>query len=97
LSARGKGLAAGVILWYYLGMKAAISVPDKLFKSGEKLAKQMGVTRSKLYAIALSEYVAKRRYANLTERLNEVYSKVDSSMDPVLAEMQARTIAKEPW
>ena len=40
-------------------MKASISIPDDLFELADALAEQLGVSRSELYAIAVSEYLAK--------------------------------------
>jgi len=42
-------------------MKVALSIPDDLFESGESLSKRLGVSRSRLYATALAEFVAKNR------------------------------------
>jgi len=39
-------------------MKTAVSVPDKLFKSGDALAKRLGVSRSRLYSDALADMIA---------------------------------------
>jgi metal-responsive CopG/Arc/MetJ family transcriptional regulator len=38
-------------------MKTAISLPDPLFKAGEKAARRLGVSRSQLYARALRQYL----------------------------------------
>ena len=60
---------------YYHGdtmqpMKIAISVPDEVFKAGEHLARQLGVSRSQLYADALSEYLSVRGAAAVTAKLD---------------------------
>jgi len=38
-------------------MKVAVSIPDALFDSAEALSKRLGVSRSRLYAIALADFV----------------------------------------
>jgi metal-responsive CopG/Arc/MetJ family transcriptional regulator len=53
-------------------MKIAISVPDDMFEAGEHLAKQLGLSRSQLYADALSAYLSERRSAAVTAKLNTV-------------------------
>ena len=73
-------------------MKTAISLPDRLFKSGDALAKRLGVSRSELYARALGEYLAKNQADRVTERLNAVYSKEDSRLDAGFAAAQARAL-----
>ena len=77
-----------------MSMKTAISLPDELFVSADLLAKRLGISRSELYATAVSEFVERSRADKVTERLNEVYATEDSSLDPALAELQYRTLAK---
>lgn len=78
-------------------MKTAISVPNRIFESAEKMAKKLGMSRSKLFSTAMEAYLARYDDDQITAKLNEVYSVHDSSMDPVLAKMQAKTILKEDW
>ena len=79
-------------------MKAAVSVPDKLFKSGDALAKRLGVSRSRLYSNALADFIAKHRGKRITERLNAVYGSEDSRLDEVINELQVRSLpADEQW
>lgn len=59
-------------------MKTAISLPDNLFKSGDSLAKRLGISRSELYARALADFVAKYKASQLTQRLNAVYAEEES-------------------
>jgi metal-responsive CopG/Arc/MetJ family transcriptional regulator len=40
-------------------MKVAVSIPEDLFDSAETLGKRLGVSRSRLYASALAEFLAK--------------------------------------
>ncbi len=76
-------------------MKTAISLSDELFASADALAKRLGVSRSELYATAVSEYVAKHRDADVTARLNAVYADLPSGVDPALRRAQARSIGEE--
>jgi metal-responsive CopG/Arc/MetJ family transcriptional regulator len=73
-------------------MKTAISLPDELFEAADELAGKLGVSRSQLYARALSEYVAQHCERDVTERLNAVYGETTSELDPVLSELQAHSI-----
>jgi len=52
---------------YTPGMKTAVSVPDRVFKSAERLAKHLKKSRSQLYSEALAEYVARRAPDEVTE------------------------------
>ena len=78
-------------------MKIAISVPDEIFEAGEHLAKQLGISRSQLYANALSAYLSERGAAAVTARLNEVYASESSKLDPALAHAQLSRVADEAW
>jgi metal-responsive CopG/Arc/MetJ family transcriptional regulator len=78
-------------------MKTAISLPDALFKSGDALAKRLGVSRSALFARALAEFVAKHKAAQITQRLNAVYAEEESRLDPATVHAQQRTLTRESW
>jgi antitoxin MazE6 len=78
-------------------MKTAISIPDDLFRSAEELAEEMGVSRSELYSEAMRRFLSERRAKAVTSRLNEVYDRLSSTLDPVLGELQLRSIARLEW
>jgi metal-responsive CopG/Arc/MetJ family transcriptional regulator len=78
-------------------MKFALSIPDDLFKSAESLGKRLGVTRSRLYATALADYLAKHRGRKTTERLNAVYAAEESRLDPALQRVQRRSLEPDQW
>jgi metal-responsive CopG/Arc/MetJ family transcriptional regulator len=77
-------------------MKVALSIPDELFESAETLTKRLGVSRSRLYATALAEFVAKNRGRKITERLNAVYASEDSRLPPAVRRLQSRSLTREP-
>jgi hypothetical protein len=58
-------------------MKTAISLSDDLFMVAEQTASYMGIPRSKLYTLALEEYINKHNGEMITKKLNEVYSKIN--------------------
>ena len=78
-------------------MKVALSIPDEIFESGETLSKRLGVSRSRLYATALAEFVAKNRGRKITDRLNTVYGSEDSRLPSSLRRLQSRSLARESW
>ena len=55
-------------------IKTAISLQKSLFEQAETLAREMKVSRSRLFVLALEDYL--RRYQNLQllERINQAYS-----------------------
>ena len=60
-------------------MKTAISISDTLFEKAEKTAHYMGIPRSQSYVIALEEFISRHNGEMITQKLNEVYSKIDQS------------------
>jgi len=78
-------------------MKTAISLPDPLYRSGDRLAKRLGVSRSELYARALAEFLAKHQDDQITQRLNAVYAVEDGRLDPALAKAQLEALPRESW
>lgn len=80
-------------------MKTAISIPDEIFEQAERLAKTRGWSRSELYANAVSAFVDSERFSGVREKLDSIYGEGadDSTVDPLLADAQARVMAKEKW
>lgn len=79
------------------GMKVAISLPDPVFRAAETLARKLGKSRSQLYAEAIAEYVGVRGAKALTARLNAVYAKESSEIDPALKYAQLERLSREAW
>jgi len=58
-------------------MKTAISLSDELFEKAEKTARYMGMPRSRLFVVALEDYISKHNGEMITKKLNEVYEKIN--------------------
>ncbi|MEL7353605.1 MAG: hypothetical protein AAF171_17485 [Cyanobacteria bacterium P01_A01_bin.116] len=78
-------------------MKTAISLPDPIFHQAESVAKRLGVSRSELYAKALTEYLRKYNDEQITAKFNEIYAEENSAIDPVLSQMQFSSLSAEEW
>ena len=78
-------------------MKTAISIPDPIFQSAEIMAHQLAISRSELFTKAISEYLEKHKYEDVTESLNQVYAEASSGLDEELAAMQSSSIEKDVW
>ncbi|MBI3940971.1 MAG: ChpI protein [Acidobacteria bacterium] len=78
-------------------MKVALSIPDELFESAESLGKRLGVSRSRLYATALADFVAKHQSRKVTARLDAVYAAEDSRLDAAMRRLQARSLPRDSW
>jgi metal-responsive CopG/Arc/MetJ family transcriptional regulator len=82
---------------YTYGMKTAISIPDRVFRSADTLAKRIGVSRSQLYSTAMEEFLARHQSRQVTARLDQIYDEEDSSISPELAKLQVKTVLHEEW
>jgi len=51
-------------------VKTGISLPRALFNQAEELAQKMNITRSRLFSLALEDYVGRQRNAELLARIN---------------------------
>jgi metal-responsive CopG/Arc/MetJ family transcriptional regulator len=78
-------------------MKVAVSIPEELFDSAESLGKRLGLSRSRLYATALAEFLAKHQGRKTTERLNRVYAEEESRLEAPLRRRQAQSVTRESW
>jgi len=78
-------------------MKTAISVPDDLFAEADALAREIGTSRSQLYAAALREYLLRHRPDAVTAALDRLYAAEDSRLEPDLAHAAARVLARTEW
>ena len=78
-------------------MKTAISIPDDVFVSADRLAKRLHMSRSELYARAVKEYVAGCRHAGVKEKLDQIYASENASIDSAVLLAQAASIPSEEW
>ena len=69
-------------------MKTAISLPDSILEEAEVLAQKLGLSRSELYTEALQAYLKKYNSNQILPKLNKVYTRESSELDPVIATMQ---------
>ena len=61
-----------------LSVKTAISIEENLLIKANELAKQMNTSRSKLFSIALLDFIKKSENKKLFEAVNNAY---DSDME----------------
>jgi metal-responsive CopG/Arc/MetJ family transcriptional regulator len=55
-------------------IKTGISLRRELFEKGEAVASEMHVSRSRLFALALEEFIRRHENRKLLRRLNAAYS-----------------------
>jgi metal-responsive CopG/Arc/MetJ family transcriptional regulator len=73
-------------------MKTTVSIPDEIFRRAESVARQLRVSRNKLYTIAITQFIDLHRHDAITQRLNEVYSRQTARVDPALFRTQMRSL-----
>ena len=81
-------------------MKTAISIDDGLLRDADETARLMGLSRSRLFALAMGDFLERQRGEQMLRRLNEVYaSGVEPGEEPLLKEIKAkvRRSAKDRW
>jgi metal-responsive CopG/Arc/MetJ family transcriptional regulator len=81
-------------------MKTAISIDQGLLQQADKTARRMGLSRSRLFALAIGDFLQRQQREQMLRRLNEVYAEdVEPAEKRLLKGMQAklRRAAKESW
>ena len=78
-------------------MKTAISIPDEIFAGAERLAKRLKRSRSELYSLAISEYVARHAPDQVTEAMDEALATVDEPIDSFPTNAARRTLRRTEW
>lgn len=82
-------------------IKTAISIEESLFHKAEELAAEMQVSRSRLFALALEDYVRQYHSQKITGILNEVYagdpSEEEARQLEAMRRYQATLLKDDPW
>ena len=73
------------------------SIPDEIYHSADQLARRLGISRSELYAKAVSDYFNAHNNEAVTKALNRIYAKEMSEIDPVIDLIQLGSLPKESW
>jgi metal-responsive CopG/Arc/MetJ family transcriptional regulator len=55
-------------------IKTAISIQKSLFDQAERLARQMNVPRSRVFVLALEEYIQREQNRELLTQINSAYA-----------------------
>ena len=81
-------------------VKTAISLDEGLFQEVNRLAGELHVSRSRLFVLAVQEYLKKQENRALLARLNEVYGDDPVGQDggtQARRESHADVIGADPW
>jgi len=78
-------------------MKTAVSIPDEIFRTAERLARRMKKSRSEIYSRALSEYVARHSPDETTEAMNAVLGEIGNPRDPFVTNAARKILEHTEW
>jgi metal-responsive CopG/Arc/MetJ family transcriptional regulator len=82
---------------YTFGMKTAISLPERVFRDAERFARRVRKTRSKLYAEAIAEYLARHAPNDITESMNQVCDRIGVPVDKFQGKAARQILSKKTW
>ena len=78
-------------------MKTAVSIPDDVFEDAERLASKLQTSRSKLYARALAEFVARHDDNRVTALMDEAVREAGGQRDTVVAAAARQSMQRVEW
>ncbi len=81
-------------------MKTAISIDDGLLQEADEAARRMGLSRSRLFAVAVGDFLQRQRREQMLHRLNEVYSGAMEPAEKTLLsgiKTKVRRAVRERW
>ena len=79
---------------YTIGMKTAVSLPDRVYREAEGHAKRTRKSRSQLYAEALAEYLARHAPDEVTEAMNVVVDDLGEAAPDSFVERAGRRMLR---
>lgn len=82
-------------------VKTAISIPEDLFEGLEMASKEMKLSRSQVFALAVKDFLRERESRRMLEQLNRVYGEEpDEEEREYLRRMKAlysKTLERDEW
>ena len=83
------------------GVKTAISLDEELFNKVDKLAHKLHVSRSRVFSVAVQDYLKKQENKALLAQLNEAYSDQPSDEEKKVSKTakakHRKIVEQEPW
>jgi metal-responsive CopG/Arc/MetJ family transcriptional regulator len=72
-------------------IKTAISIQEALFEQAEDLARKMKIPRSRLFRLALEDYLRRRENKELLAQINTAYADEPDAAEQTLRRKSRRT------
>ena len=79
-------------------IKTAISIEKPIFEKMDVLAKNLKISRSRVFALAAQEFIKRHNNMELLKSLNDAYDDLPES-EPIVAEMRSShyRMVKDQW
>jgi len=90
-------LDTALLCGHTFGMKTAVSIPDDVFEDAERLASRLQTSRSKLYARAVAEFVARHDDDRITALMDEAVREAGGQPDPFVAAAAKQSVQRAEW
>lgn len=81
-------------------IKTAISIDKSLFAQANALARKMKITRSRLFVLALEDFIQEQQNRELLEKINAVYADEPDATEKILrrkARRSHRRLVEGQW
>jgi len=78
-------------------MKTTASIPDDLFDDAEQLAHRLQISRSRLYARAVAEFVDRHDDGRVKSTMNRVVDEIGEPTDPFIHEAGLDSLQRVEW
>jgi hypothetical protein len=97
LATSDRPLVTVYLCGYTFGMKTAVSIPNDVFDSAERLARRTRRSRSRLFSDALREYLARHTPDNITDLMNKALAQIGAEKDDFASSAATRTLREIEW
>ena len=82
-------------------VKTAITMQEELFKEVNRLASELHVSRSKLFVMAVQEFIKKNETQNLLSQINKAFSEQpdfdETNVQCKMRKKQLKSLKREAW
>jgi metal-responsive CopG/Arc/MetJ family transcriptional regulator len=81
-------------------IKTALSVPENIFRQVNELAREMNISRSRVFVLAVEEFIERRQNQRLIEKINAAYSDLPDQNEEKRLRQARRThrqIVEHEW
>lgn len=78
-------------------MKTAVSIPDDVFEDAERLASRLQTSRSRLYARALAEFIARHDDDRVTALMDQAVREAGGEADSFHQAAAHQTAQRVEW